>query len=108
MKRRKWMLVFAGSMLVWSLVLPVTVQAGESIDTRQEQQHQRIQDGIADGSLTPNEVEQLEREQGRIQAKEDLFRSDGVLTHRERGILHRDLDRASRHIYRQRHDRQHR
>ena len=39
---------------------------------------------------------------------ERAFRSDGVLSQRERREMHRDLNDASRHIYNQTHDAQER
>jgi hypothetical protein len=65
------------------------------IDQRQEEQQQRINQGVASSALTGKEAARLRKEQ------------DGVhVAGKERaGIEHRQ-DQASRHIYRQKHDRQ--
>lgn len=69
-------------------------------------QADRIADGIRDGSLTQREAARLERQDSRIAGEEARFRRDGVLDPRERARLNRDLDRASRDIWRERHDAQ--
>ena len=74
------------------------------IDKRQKNQQQRIVQGMRSGELTPRETAKLKREQARIKKKERRFESDGVLTCKERHALHRELNRASRHIYREKHD----
>ncbi|MBI5027211.1 MAG: hypothetical protein HZC12_10905 [Nitrospirae bacterium] len=92
------------------LMFAFAVFAGNTNDPyvqeRMENQERRIDQGIESGQLTPREAGRLEAEQARITQKEQRFKSDGRLTKRERAILHRDLDRASRHIYREKHDRQ--
>ena len=74
------------------------------IDKREKNQQQRIMQGMRSGELTPRETAKLKREQARIKKKERRFKSDGVLTCKERHTLHRYLNRASRHIYREKHD----
>lgn len=78
------------------------------VKKRMHHQQMRIRQGIHSGSLTPREVLMLERQQARIRCEERLFKADGVLTKRERAKLHHDLNRASRNIYRQKHDPQRR
>ena len=78
------------------------------IDARQHQQQARIADGARSGDLTHREVHRLQNEQRAIRRTERAYRSDGVLTGAERRALHSDLNRASRHIYNQRHDYQRR
>jgi hypothetical protein len=81
--------------------------AGRGINHRQARQQARIYNGIASGALTPREAGRLEREEARIDALEARDRRNG-LSRRERAQLEGDLNRESRRIYRQTHDRQHR
>ena len=81
--------------------------AGRNINKRQARQQDRIYQGIASGSLTQHEAARLERQEARIDAREAKDRRNG-LTPRERTQLERDLNRESRQIYRQKHDKQHR
>jgi hypothetical protein len=76
------------------------------INYRQARQHERIAQGVASGELTARETARLIAEQREIAAEERYYRRDGRLSAWERADLERDLDRASRDIYRQKHDAQ--
>ena len=79
----------------------------ESINARQREQQQRIREGIRSGELTRHEVRRLEAEEWRIRRNEaQVRRSGGQFTPRERYRIERQLNRSSRDIYRQKHDRQ--
>ena len=94
------------------MAFTTTVLAENTYDpgvNRMLKHHQkRIMQGLQSGELTGSEAARLEREQASIARKQRIFKSDGELTNRERVSLHRDLTRLSRHIHRQKHDRQHR
>jgi hypothetical protein len=97
--------------LAGSLILGLGVAApalAQSVDDRLSNQAGRISEGIRDGSLTAGEATRLQRQQARISREERRFRADGHLNPWERGKLHRDLNRASHNIWRERHDRQRR
>ena len=76
------------------------------IDQRQANQEQRIDQGIASGQLNQHETNRLEREQTRINRMEDRAKADGVVTKKERAKINHAQNRASRDIYRQKHDAQ--
>jgi hypothetical protein len=77
------------------------------INHRQANEQHRIAQGIRSGRLTPQEAAQLERQQARIARYEQRSRADGGgLDWRERRRIERLQDRASRNIYRQKHDAQ--
>ncbi len=75
-----------------------------SINHRQAQQHARIADGVASGQLSARETARLNAEQRAVAAEERFYKRDGYLSGWERADLQRDLDHASRGIYRQKHD----
>jgi len=75
------------------------------INQRQENQQDRIRQGIKSGELTRREATRLEGLEGRIQANKLIDKSDGHVTPRERAQLNRELNRASRDIYRAKHNR---
>jgi len=77
-----------------------------SINHRQADQHARIARGVASGQLTARETARLNAQQRAIAAEERYYKRDGYLSPRERADLQRDLDYASRDIYRQTHDAQ--
>lgn len=78
---------------------------GQHIDARQQQLIRRIQHGKQSGFLARPEFRELMREQHKIQAMEQRFRADGLIDAREFQRLDRALDRASRSIRAEQHDR---
>jgi hypothetical protein len=92
------------------LVLPLTGFAQgwrKDINAREREQQGRIRAGIRSGELTRLEAARLEAEEARIRLDEARARhSGGVFTPRERAQIQRELNHASRDIYRQTHDRQ--
>lgn len=78
-----------------------------NIDQRQINQQHRIDQGVQSGSLTNREANHLEKAQERIQGMEDKAKGDGSVTSQERKRLQQAENVQSRHIYRQKHDRQH-
>lgn len=93
-----------------ALAVPVLAFAQATtprVDQRQANQEQRIDQGIASGSLTQREASRLERGQQRVDNMENRAKADGVVTRSERAELHRAQDRQSERIYAQKHDGQH-
>ncbi len=76
------------------------------IDQRQANQEQRIDNGIESGQLNEREANRLNKQQDHIDKMENRAKSDGVMTKRERARIGAAQDRASRHIAREKHDRQ--
>lgn len=96
--------VIAGSLLLGSL--PALAQSiyDPRIDVREQNQQQRIQQGVNSGQLTPREANHLEAQQSRIQATENRMKADGNLTRGERARLTRMENHANRNIYHKRHN----
>ena len=86
------------------LAVPTNAYAGPG-DKRQQIQRDRIQQGIRHGEVTRREARRLGHEQRRIERMQRRAWRDGELTCREGARLHRRQDRASRHIYRAKHNR---
>lgn len=85
----------------------IAAPAEARINQRQAHQQQRIDKGVANGSLTAREVNRLQRQQGHIEAYEARSRADGPgMTNAERYRMEQMQDRASKNIYHQKHDRQ--
>jgi hypothetical protein len=74
------------------------------IDARRAWEARRIENGLRSGQLTWREYRFLRREQGRIGADERRAKADGYVSPSERYRVNRELDRASRHIYRLKHN----
>jgi uncharacterized protein YdeI (BOF family) len=78
-----------------------------SINERQQNQRERIRQGVQSGELTPVEAARLRRQDAQIRLNEARARqSGGEFTPRERARIQRQLNRESRRIYRQKHDAQ--
>ena len=81
------------------------VHAKNSIVKREFNQQRRIGNGIRNGALTPRQGARLERQQARIhrQVRGMRARDNGRLTMKDRRMIHRRQNIASRRIYRARH-----
>lgn len=101
-------MLLAGMTTLW-LSAPAQARPNErGVNARQHHQQQRIGQGVRSGELNRTEAHRLQREQRHIRQEERRYRSDGHLSHAERADLRRDQNRASRHIYNQKHDGQQR
>ena len=79
------------------------------IRQRQENQQDRIANGVKSGQLTAGEAAHLERNQARInhQIRADRQANGGKLTAEERAQINREQNRQSRQIYRDKHNNKH-
>ena len=76
------------------------------IDQRQQNQQQRIDQGVKSGQLNQKEAARLEKGQARIQKMENKAMADGKMTKKERARIEKAQDEESRRISRQKHDKQ--
>ncbi|MFB6455520.1 hypothetical protein ACE38W_09645 [Chitinophaga sp. Hz27] len=76
------------------------------VHARQNNQQQRIANGVASGELTPKETAHLEKREEKIQAEKKADKADGKITKKERQKLRQDQNSASKAIYNQKHDAQ--
>ncbi len=105
--------LIAASLL--ALTLPAIAQtpaprnpaATPGIDKRLDNQEKRIEAGEKSGALTPREANRLEAREARTEADLAAAKADGKVTGAERKGLHHELNRNSRAVHRQKHDRQH-
>jgi hypothetical protein len=71
---------------------------------REARQQARIYQGVRSGAITPGEYHRLQREQAHIEADRRRAWADGILTPWEGRHLTAEQNRASRHIYRAKHN----
>ena len=93
------------------LLAPVGASARQyhrhNINERESHQQQRIRQGIRSGELTRREAGRLEAREARIRTNEAYARhSGGKFTPRERARIQHQLNRESRGLHHQKHDRQ--
>ena len=101
------------ALLLSAFTLPALAQAPArdpaatpGIDQRQANQQKRIDQGVQSGQLNQREAARLEKGQERVQKMEDKAKADGVVTKKERARLQHAENKQSRHIAREKHDRQ--
>lgn len=75
------------------------------IGSEQIKQYERIKHGKHTGQLSRREVHKLQTEQRHIAQMKQLAKADGRVTRKERAIIEAEQQRASVHIYRNKHDR---
>ena len=93
------------ALLILGLAAPVF--AGDrtpNLDKRENNQRERIQQGVRSGELTRPETRRLVRGEVRLHRNERIAKSDGVVTARERAALQAEANRMSRRIYAEKHD----
>jgi hypothetical protein len=100
------------AVLAGAIVLATTATASahdwyggkRDIDARRAREAGRIENGLRSGQLTWREYRSLRREQADIAADERRAKADGYVSGYERYRLNRELDQASRDIYRLKHN----
>ena len=83
-------------------------QSTPKADKREHNQQARIKQGVKSGELTKREAVKLEKEQAKIRVEEKAMKADGKVTAAERAKLQHDQNKASKRIYKQKHDKQER
>lgn len=76
------------------------------VNAREQEQQNRIANGMKSGALTPKEAGKLERQQQHIvkQEKKDMAAHNGHLTKREQAKLNKEQNKASKNIYEKKHN----
>ncbi|MBZ5707565.1 MAG: hypothetical protein LAN63_19660 [Acidobacteriia bacterium] len=88
---------------------PAGTKAPTEVGRREENQQDRIAQGVQSGQLTAGEASNLEKRDARInnEIKTDRAANGGALTPAERAQVNRQQNRVSRHIYRDKHNGRH-
>ena len=71
-------------------------------------EQKRIHQGLRNGELTKKEVAHLKIQQAQIRQTKRCAKADGIITPNERAMIKNEKANASRNIYLQKHDGQHR
>ena len=76
------------------------------IQQREINQQNRIEKGVESGQLTPKEAGKLEAQQTKIKQREERMaaRNGGSLTAKDKAKLTKQQDRASKNIYKKKHN----
>lgn len=87
-----------------ALLFAASPAVAGTVPWRQVRQDRRIDQGVCGGSLTRSEARILRAEQHRIARVWNRALADGVVSGREAKHIRREQDRASRNIYRLKHN----
>jgi hypothetical protein len=95
-----------------TLAIPVVAQNApdpaprSEVGQRQENQQDRIAQGVKSGQLTAGETQHLEKNEARInrEVRNDRAANGGKLTPEEKAKVNHQLNRQSRQIYRDKHN----
>jgi hypothetical protein len=76
------------------------------VNAREQNQQNRIANGMKSGELTPKEAGKLERQEQHIvkQEKKDMAAHNGHLTKAEQTKLNKEQNKASKNIYAKKHN----
>jgi tellurite resistance protein len=105
---KKFVGILLSTFLLASVSFGAFAQTTPHLDRREHRQQKRIRRGVKTGTLTRHEAAKLERQQAKTAAAEAKAKSDGKVTSSERARLNHRMNKTSRHIYQQKHDRQNR
>ena len=99
-------LVIAGTGILYAQDVPPPAAGTKTpvVNQRQKNQHARIRQGVKSGELTKGEARKLRGEEKSIQAEKQMAKADGKVTPAERAKLRHDQNKASRDIYRLKHN----
>lgn len=92
------------SIIVAGLFVLGCLQADAQAVNRTKNQHHRIKDGVKSGELTRAEAANLRKDQKEIRTEVKDAKADGLVTPVERKEIRQDKRKASREIYRKKHN----
>lgn len=86
--------------------LMITGMNAQEIKARQENQQDRIAQGVKSGQLTAGETANLEHKEARLnrEIRRDRRANGGNLTNKEKVHINRQQNKLSRQIYRDKHN----
>ena len=102
----KTLLFSAVAALLFSASVAEAQTATPVINARQHNERARIRQGVRSGELNRAEATRLRAREAEVSQDRREARADGVVTTAERKDMRHDERRASRAIYRQKHDAQ--
>jgi len=100
---RKFGMIVVISMIISGLVFTNVAFAGRA-GKRQVHQQKRICQGVKSGELTGRETRRIEKEQRHIEKSKRSACRDGKFTPKERRRLEQKQNKASKHIYKMKHN----
>ena len=92
-------------LLATALIMAISIgSASAQIRQREKNQRHRIVQGVKSGELTRAETKNVIRKEKEVKQDVKEAKADGVITGSERKEIRRDQNKASRTIYRKKHN----
>jgi hypothetical protein len=96
-------IIFTG-IIALAVHATLSAQSTPRIDERQENQKERIIDGVQNKELTRREARQLRKQQAHVRRLERRANADGTVNAAEQVRIEKAQDRSSRNIARKKHN----
>lgn len=96
-------LIILGAFILTAGLLNAQTQT-KKVNQRQKNQTTRIAKGAKSGELTKKETKQLARQQRDIRKTKRNAKVDGVVTRKERAVIHQKQNAANRNIKRKKNN----
>lgn len=96
-------LIILGAFILTAGLLNAQTQT-KKVNQRQKNQTTRIAKGAKSGELTKKETKQLARQQRDIRKTKRNAKADGVVTRKERALIHQKQNAANRNIKRKKNN----
>ncbi|MBL57183.1 MAG: hypothetical protein CMP61_08350 [Flavobacteriales bacterium] len=96
-------LIILGAFILTAGLLNAQTQT-KKVNQRQKNQTTRIAKGAKSGELTKKETKQLARQQRDIRKTKRNAKADGVVTRKERAVIHQKQNAANRNIKRKKNN----
>ncbi len=106
MKKLVAAIVASTVMMAGAMPLGAAEEKEGRIQQREENQQDRIAQGVASGQLTPKETANLESKEAKLnkEIRADRKANGGKLTNKEKRQINRQQNRLSRDIYKDKHN----
>ncbi|MBL7816780.1 MAG: hypothetical protein JNL70_17295 [Saprospiraceae bacterium] len=98
--------ILVAALFVCGFAMASNAQSTPKVDQRQQNQKERIKEGVKSGELTKKEAKHAVKAQKNIKHAENKAKADGVVTPKERAKLDHKQDKASQKIAKNKHDKQ--
>ena len=96
-------LIILGALILTSGLVNAQTQT-KKVNQRQENQKERVAQGVKSGELTKKETRKLARQQRDIQKTKRAAKADGVVTKKERAVINQKQNAANRNIKRKKNN----
>ena len=96
-------LIILGAFILTAGLVNAQTQTKKA-NQRQGNQKERIKQGVKSGELTKKETKQVIKQQRDIRKTKKVAKADGVVTKKEKAIIHKKQTAASRNIKRKKNN----